>query len=97
MKKEGLEVPNERLSHPEHQGGATNGPVCHFRSAVAGLKTAVQVWAPQHETGVELLERVQQWAGNTVRGLELIPYEERLRDLGLFNLMKINKYLKGGC
>lgn len=34
---------------------------------------------------------------NTIRGLELLPNNERWRDLGLFNLMNINKSLKGVC
>ena len=52
------------------------------------LENCILFWAPQFKNDRDLPEGVQWRDTKMIKGLEHLPYEERLRDLDLFSLGK---------
>ena len=52
------------------------------------LEYCIQMGSPQYRTDMDLLEHIQKRATKMTQGMEHLPCEDRLRELGLFSLEK---------
>ena len=52
------------------------------------LEYRIRMWSPRYRRDVDLLEHIQMRATEIIQGMECLPYKDRLRELGLFNLQK---------
>ena len=52
------------------------------------LKYCVQFWHPQQNKDMELLEQFRRGPRRVIRGLEHLPYKDKLRELALFSKEK---------
>jgi len=52
------------------------------------LEYSIQMWSPQHRRDVDLFKCIQRSAIKMNQRMEHLSYKDRLRELGLFILVK---------
>ena len=78
--------------HQKRDGHLGKGGIYLYSDPVKfHLEYCIQAVDPQHRKDLHLLERVQKGAMKMIRGLEHLFYEDKLKELGLFNLEKGRK------
>jgi len=55
---------------------------------VPHLKYCIQMWSPQYRRDMDQLECIQRRDTKMIQCMEHLPYEDRMRELGLFSLEK---------
>ena len=66
-----------QADHYQQVKGGDPSPL--LSTAETHLECRVQCWAPRYKRDMDILERVQRRATKTIKGLEHLSYEERLR------------------
>ena len=61
-------------------------PAFCFAPLSSHLEFCIQMWSPQYRRDVGLLEHIQMRATKMIPGMEHLPYQYGLRQLGLFIL-----------
>ena len=80
--------------------------VCHWLEEPHCHKYCIQMWDSQNSRDMDRLKCIQRRSVKTMQEMEYLPYEERLRELGMCNLEKSRprkdlrvafQNLKGSC
>mgnify|MGYP001623527925 CR=1 FL=1 len=50
------------------------------------LEYCIYMWSPQYRRDIDLLELIQSWPTKMTHGMEQLSYEDKVRELRLFNL-----------
>ena len=57
-----------------------------YSDSMAFISYCTEVWSPQYEGDIELLERIQRRATGMIQEMEHLSYRDRLIELGLLSM-----------